>query len=324
MPTARTLFSRSLGFLIPALASASLLSGCQNDRSDGGADTQYSSATHNTRFHGRRDYHFFTFDNDPSTPTTRCWYMRDADAGTPAIQAMSVAEMLVPREIDDSEVRDQLQDWNKGNAAMAMVNAMTAKVACGSMLAAATPAGPVVVATCGLSVWGAWASAKAAAVNHAAAGAVGGNRQGLGDGNVEMDPKVILDLAQAAKARAGRARGNGCWRSNRIVARYRDILTNTGASGSQASTTAPSNGAHASCASYRAASASIPLYTGETSGGVVGYVGQQGKSNGRDAPIRLFKAGDSRGTLRVYVKVTGPSMLSGKAGWAKLSDLACE
>ena len=49
-------------------------SACRNEPV--GAQTQVSKATRNTFLHGKRDYYFYAYDNDPSTPETRCWYFR--------------------------------------------------------------------------------------------------------------------------------------------------------------------------------------------------------------------------------------------------------
>ena len=297
-------------------------SACRNDPV--GAQTQVSKASRNTFLHGKRDYYFYAYDNDPSTPETRCWYFKDAKSGTDQIEALSSAQRLVPKEVADERIKSVIRTWQHANTAMALVGTMTARTACtAAVAAAATPLGPVVIAGCvGFTIWGVASTAMDAAKNSQSAQAVASVELGR---DQKMDPEIILQIVDAVQNTSSVALGNSCWPANKIINKHKSLFTESGTGGDPSGSIASPPASRMSfCRSYRAQRESIPLFSGEFSDKVIGYVGQTSQSGGRDKPITMWTAGSGKTTDRLYVKVQGPSTMDGLSGWAKFADISCQ
>lgn len=154
-------------------------------------------------------YYLFSFDSNPATQSSRCWYYKEAPANMNPLRALSTAVMLTKRELPDSAIQAGFAIGATVNSGLAVLYAGLAAPAC--------PATPTVVGgfICFLSVSAIYGSLGDAKTNIEAG--VGARQASVDRKIVWNDQAKILRIKEAIVNSKSSQSGNNCWPSNKVI-----------------------------------------------------------------------------------------------------------
>lgn len=260
----------------------------------------------NTIRNGQRDYYLFTFDNNPATPASQCWYFKDANRDADAYRSLSSAMRLVTKELDVQHLSRELQAQEQAANRMLEVT----KALCTTAFATTSITGPTGAFIFLPCLAGAAHTTVFASKLSIPEGLIDGSR----NPSSSISGADIINFVDLIRSLDGHTKSdpnaNACWTAEKIFTPVRSTMQ------SQA---AGAVSADQQCNVFRPKSASngpLARKSGEFSDKILGWVGAH-------QSIRIYRAGDSQANSRMYGKVVGPSTEDGKAGWFDLQFLEC-